>query len=269
MSSLKAFAFSVICLGASCLFITLSAATVTCGTSGVNNSCTPSGLQSLINSANHGDTINIAAGVHAWTAMPSGVLINKRITINGGGRYAVSSTHSDTGTWPVRLNTGGAKAFRIDAPAGSGAPRVTGIHFAGNPDFNYGFGDGDYGLFMSTEGSNQAIYRIDNNKFHSSGPHCGIYANSEGLIDHNYFLADQIEGHCIMVQNWGASGNGDEQWAEPTGYGTAGFTFIEDNTFIRPDGFVQFENSVVDSYLGGKVRIQAQLRQKRDDPQSR
>ena len=46
-------------------------AVYTCGTDGVNNSCTPSGLSSLINSASDGDTIFIATGTHSWNSVVS------------------------------------------------------------------------------------------------------------------------------------------------------------------------------------------------------
>jgi hypothetical protein len=228
------------------------AATHMCGTNGVNNSCTPSGMQSLISAASSGDTINIANGTHAWSAVSAGVLINKSVTINGGGRYAVDANYNDTGTWPVRLNTGTATAFIINVPTGTGMPRITGINFDGNPRFNYGWWDSDLGLFINVYGANRAFYRIDNNKFHSTGSNVGIWLNSKGLMDHNYLKCEQLEGFGTEVQSWGASGTGDEAWAEPIGYGTANFMFIEDNTFIRPRGQVVFANPVVDAYVGGK-----------------
>ena len=247
----KLLLFSLILLGSSLPVSTL-AATYTCGTNGVPNSCTPSGMQTLINSASNGDTINIATGTHAWTAQPTGVMLNKRITISGGGTYAVDANHNDVGTWPVQLNTGTATAFKITAGVGPGTPRIRGISFFGNPPFNYNFGDANAGLFINMS-PNTAFYRIDNNKFHSTGAHLGIYANSPGLIDHNYFQSDATDGHGIMVQNWGASGNGDEVWMAPVGFGTAStFVFIETNTFIRPNIQASFENSVVDAYVGGK-----------------
>src|SRR5688500_1043432 len=100
----KLLLFSLILLGSS-LPVSTWAATYTCGTNGVPNSCTPSGMQALIILASNGDTINIATGTHAWTAQPTGVMLNKRITISGGGTYAVNPSHADTGTWPVQLNT--------------------------------------------------------------------------------------------------------------------------------------------------------------------
>ncbi len=230
-----------------------SAATYTCGNSGVANSCTPSSLQSLINSARDGDTVNIAAGTHNWTAgVP--VVISKRITVSGGGHYAVDANHNDAGTWPATLTTGTSVAFVMNVTTtGSGFPRLTGISMSGSPNFTYAFNDNDAGgLFVRANSTNIASYRIDNNKFHSSSPHCGVYGNSAGLIDHNYFWADQIEGHCIYLQDWGPSGNGDEAWVRPVGFGGPDFTFIEDNTMVRPGGFVNFENSAVDAQLGAK-----------------
>jgi hypothetical protein len=230
-----------------------SAATFTCGNSGVANSCTPSSLQSLINSARDGDTVNIAAGTHNWTSgVP--VFITKRITISGGGHYAVDASHNDVGTWPVQLNTGTSVAFSINVTtAGSGYPRLTGIHFAGAPTFTYNFGDNENGgLFVTARMSNIGSYRIDNNLFHSTSAHCGIYANSKGLIDHDYFWADQIEGHCVYIQDVGNSGNGDEAWIRPVGFGGPDFVFVEDSTFIRPAGAVSFEINDMDAQLGGK-----------------
>src|SRR5439155_7348346 len=205
------------------------------------------------NSASNGDTINIAIGTHAWTALPTGVLVNKGLTISGGGTYAVDSNHNDTGTWPVQLNIGTATAFKITAAAGSGHPRITGIHFSGNPPFTYCLTDFNCGLFINMS-PNVAFYRIDKNKFDSSGAHLGIYANSPGLIDHNFFTSGATDGHGIIVHGWGASGTGSEVWAAPVGFGTAStFVFIETNTFWRPNTIrASFENSIVDCQVGGK-----------------
>lgn len=59
------------------------AATRTCGTNGTNNSCTPSGLQTLVNAASDGDTINIASGTHSWNSMVT--VNNKALKIEGAG----------------------------------------------------------------------------------------------------------------------------------------------------------------------------------------
>jgi hypothetical protein len=254
MSSLHTLARFLIISSGLFLAVDASAATYTCGQNGSNNSCSPTTMTSLVSSANDGDTIVIANGTHSWTS-GAPVTINKRITVRGGGTYAVNASYGDTGSWPTVLTTGSTTAFRINVTGGgSGAVVVSGLHFSGNPSFSYLFGDGNGGMFVNIYGSNVAQYRIHNNKFHSSGGNCGIYANSEGLIDHNYFRADSQDGHCIMVQKWGASRMGDEQWAEPTGWGTADFLFIEDNTFWRPavSGQLPFQNNAVDAYVGGK-----------------
>lgn len=235
------------------------AATHICGTPGVANSCTPSGLTSLIGNASDGDTVVVAPGVHNFTS-GTPVVINKRITITGGGSCAGCGTNSPAWSGNVQLNTGTSNAFRVDVRSpGTGIVRITGMHFVGAPGFTYHWWDGDGSAlpsgFFSAFSSNQAYYRIDNNRFDSTTAHNGGFLNTPGVVDKNIFESDQIEGHMLFVQDYRTDGNGDAAWAEPTVYGGGlvnRWVFIEANTFIRPAGQVIFESSVVDTYAGGR-----------------
>ena len=235
------------------------AATYTCGTSGANNSCSPTGMTNLIATASNGDTIIIASGTHAFNA-GTPVVINKRISILGGGSCSGCGTNSSSWSGSVQLNTGSVNAFRIDVnTVASGIVRISGIHFSGAPGFTYHWWDGDgsslpSGFFMVFS-SNRAEYRIDNNWFDSTTAHNGGFLNTPGVVDHNIFESDQIEGHMLFVQDYRTDGDGSAAWAEPTVYGGGlnnRWVFIEANTFIRPIGGVIFESSVVDTYAGGR-----------------
>jgi hypothetical protein len=75
-----------------------AATTWTCGTNGVNNSCTVAGITSLIAGASAGDTIQIASGTHSWTSAP---IINKGLTIKGS-----TSCTRDASTYEVNCTDG-------------------------------------------------------------------------------------------------------------------------------------------------------------------
>jgi hypothetical protein len=224
----------------------------TCGTNGVNNSCTPRMLRSLISEARPGATITIASAIHGW---PSTVTINKRVTISGGGVCASGCGTSPTPTYTkgATLITGPERAFVIDvASRGDGVVRITGIHFSGSPSFTYVFADSPTsGLFGATYFTNRADCRIDNNWFQSTNGNGGWYLNNKCLVDHNWGSVQGPQGHMFMVQRFGESGNGDEVWADPTlAPGSPDFTFFEDNTFTKADGAMG-DQSCIDAYAGG------------------
>ena len=250
-------------------------ATVVCGTDGTANSCTRAGMTTLIAAAANGDTIRIANATHSWvTGTP--VTINKRIRITG------SRTCTGCGTNSPSMSAGATLLFGngLDAPgagdngaftvnvttAGTGIVEIDGIKFEGDLWFEYHWWDANDNsaepIFLIVYSTNLPDYRIHNNWFHGAnqtgdgdGAMNGFMVNAPGLIDHNWFEADGIEGHTLFVTDPRADGNGDAAWEEATVYGgslTNNWVFIETNTFTRPSGAVVFESSVVDAYAGGR-----------------
>jgi hypothetical protein len=253
----------------SCTLLVLSgtwscwAADYVCGSDGVNNSCTPSGLKNLINGAAAGDTIYIASGTHSWaTSVP--VVISKAITISGRGTYMVDGWN-DTGTWPVQLNVGSDSAFHIASRTGGNSlVRLTGIYFSGTVGEAYGCYVGNSGMIINERNNdynntgNLNPYRIDNCKFDSQAGIIATHSNKEGLIDHIYHSSPQIDSqtHIFMVQRCGVSGEGDNSFTDEVGFGGSNFTFIEDCTInitgtpnpVTPRVFI-------DSQAGGRFVI--------------
>jgi hypothetical protein len=159
---------------ANCI-LNVNAAEYTCGTNGVDDSCTVSGLQTLIDSANAGDIIHVATGTHTWTG-DGIVAVTKPLTVSGGGSCTNCATSSPTGTWPTRIiKTNGNSIFRVGGWTGTGTARITGFHFDGettsspwgsqylwnNVGAVYTYSTNDAG--QGTERTN--MFRVDNNYF--------------------------------------------------------------------------------------------------------
>lgn len=223
------------------------AAVYTCGTNGVNNSCTPSGLSSLVNNATHGDTINIASGTHTWN---SSVTLNKRLTISGGGACPDCGEEDPSGSWfwPTTLVTNKNMAFLINGSDGSNPDfvRITGLFMDGDPpNHSYTNGANTGTIVMHT--NNEMRYRIDNMRFRPSGnaEQSSIRTNSDvgfGVTDHVYISTSGSSTNGRFIHNTGHGGDaGDTDWTRPVIWGSANFHFIEDSTFIFPD------------YVGGTI----------------
>ena len=145
------------------------AAVYTCGTNGVNNSCSPAGLSSLVNNATHGDTINIAPGTHSWN---TSVTLDKRLTISGGGACPDCGDEDPSGSWswPTTLTTNRNMAFLVNGSNGSNPDfvRISGLFIDGDPpNHSYSNGANTASIVMHT--NNEMRYRIDNIRFRPSG----------------------------------------------------------------------------------------------------
>lgn len=237
-----------------------------CGTNRVDNSCTKAELSNLINLASDGDTIIIAHATHNWTSgVP--VLVNKAVTISGGGSYAVNGW-TDTGSWPTQLNTGsGNIAFRINCSSGgNNVVRITGIHFYGHGPFEYSCYSGTaLGGTINILTANATRFRIDNCKFHdpSPGDSASITIASShayGLIDHVYFYYEYASlGHMIYIVRcgdslaWGENmGEGDDSFTDPVDFGTEHFVFIEDSILFTAQASEDQPKNPVDGQGGGR-----------------
>ena len=258
----------VVLVGFLLLAESVSATTYTCGITSVNNSCTVSGMNTLIGGTQNGDKITIAVAVHD---MSSGMItINKRIEIDGGGTCTGCGTNSPSWSGGAELQFGTDTRLTINAPAGTGHVRIHGLHITGGPSFTYNNYDATTNaVFYVALSSNRADYRVDNNWFDSTTAHSGGILNSPGLMDHNIFQAAQIEGHMFLLVDshydiYGVAsyndqldngGGGGYEWAQPTNWGgglSDRWYFFEDNTFIRPSGAVSFESSAIDMISGAR-----------------
>jgi len=229
-------------------------------------SCTPSELEGLIAGASDGDVIEIAPGVHSWTSAGSnGVLIDKAITISGGGSCNnCGETSTPTGNWPATIDIGNSEnqVFVLRAGESSEIARITGLKFSGNTHFIYDWWSEGPGGFIVVSTQNFAEFRIDNNHFHntasgSSYDACQIIANTYeayGLIDNNYMENVGTDGGHIQVHRPGhvKEGDGWESFAEPANWGTNQFLFVEDNTITYGCDSDPWGPGIVDSYAGGR-----------------
>ena len=229
-------------------------------------SCTPSELENLISQATDGDTINIAPGVHNWNnAGDNGVVIDKAITISGGGSCDnCGDTANPSGNWPVTIDIGNSEnqAFVIRAGDSSEMTRITGLKFNGRTRFNYDWWSEGPGGFIVVSTDNSAEFRIDSNYFHNTAPGssygaCQIIANTYGaygLIDNNYMENTGSDGGMIQVHRPGyiKDGDGWESFAEPAKWGSGDFLFVEDNTFTFGCDSDPWGPGIVDSYAGGR-----------------
>lgn len=257
----------------------------TCGTNGVNDSCTPAGLQTLIDDAGTvaGDTITIATGTHTFN---TAAVITKTITISGGGNCTdCGDNGAPTGTWPTTLNkenTATEPSLVIKVPSSPtpvGHARITGIRFTGFTEQNYNCGPDDEGgpaVHTLTAFQNFAQFRIDNNNYYddiavnTSGfvMADANHDNASGVFDNNWFHSLECVGdgdNAFMAQvqkcndfftSPGGGWSGDISWADPLDLGGVANTWVvfEDNTFDYDEGETSCLGNafLVDVRKGGK-----------------
>ena len=181
--------------------------------------CAARAVQSAIDSARTGDTIQVPAGSCSWDVAVS-IPNPKKITLRGMGPDSTSITRSPAGI-VLQLNQSGS--------------RVTGFAF-------------DSGT-IAVDGDD---WRIDHNRFVApqaffdsvlvAGGRPG--AHPRGVIDHNHFT----EGARVIVLGWvGLAAN--VLWSQPLALGAESGqkVFVEDNTFT----FRRY-SGVMDTNYGGR-----------------
>ena len=224
----RLFIFTILFFGIFWLAKISQAATYTCGTNGVDNSCTPSIMATIINSAVDGDIIYVASGTHNWGA--SGVTVNKSLTITGNGSCTGCGTASPSGTWPATINlaVSSSPSIGITSASTTDVIRITGLHFTGTAPG----GTSAVGAVRVNSTNLTTSVRVDNCKFETTG---NSYANngaSSGLVDHNWFASDGCNSDAaIMLRDVRTSNQGGWAWTQDLSWGSANFLFIEDNTF--------------------------------------
>ncbi len=188
-----------------------------------STSCSAAAVQSAINAASSGDTVQVPAGTCAWGGTTVAIASGLHITLKGSGIDAtfISST---PGTSAINV------AF--------GRSRITG--------FTWECGK------VQIDGEN---WRIDHNKFTCSSAQEGILvrgnrktASPKGIIDHNTFFNQRV----VVLDYPGVNLSelqGSNHWSAAVRFGTDEAVYVEDNTFR----FTQFLNAIDCNYSGRYV----------------
>lgn len=201
--------------------------------------CSQPAVQSAVNAARDGDVVAVPAGLCTWTAT---VTITAGITLKGAG-IDQTIVIDDAASDPIVMNTAAGKSYRI---SGFTFRRGTALKKGSDPRIIHIVGD-------------STSFRVDHNKFDHTQldkPHTrAIHTQGSvlGVIDHNTIISSGGLHGTIWVQHprWGGPTNqyGDGSWADDSHWGTDKFVFIEDNTFVAPDGKHMF---ATDADAGGR-----------------
>jgi hypothetical protein len=226
------------------------------GSSPTWTATTPSNtdLQTCVDNASDGDTINVAAGSATWSGDVT-VPNTKGLQIIGAG--AASTT----------ITNGGSNALTINTTSGRALTRVSGIRWERSGSCG-GAGDANSNVFIFIKGT-ATNWRIDNNIFDDNGiASCySIMVGEKGDQNNDYYTYGVIDSNTFTGRNdatsihinWarGSSGDtiggdwtsGNYIWSLTAERGTARAVYIEDNTFT---GGSSAASQVVDTQYGGQ-----------------
>ncbi|QQS20667.1 MAG: hypothetical protein IPL87_03820 [Candidatus Moraniibacteriota bacterium] len=193
-------------------------------------SCSRVDVQSAIDTSMNGDIISIPAGTCSWSDPVS--IVGKTITLQGAGSTPAGTVINYSGT--------NHSLIAIDPGTQRGSLTISGFRFVG--------GDPNYwgGMHIQFSGPDEwRGLRIHHNVF--IGSQNNVIRGStetEGLIDNNIF-----EGSSHSIQ---LDGRGSDDWNRPIAYGSAGFFFVENNTFNNDDTYGNTGWFAVDVTNGGR-----------------
>ena len=184
-------------------------------------SCSRTHVQTAVDSAADGTTVNVPAGSCTWSSAEEPVQVyNKNITIRGAG----------IGTTVITRN-GNFVFYVLMTAADRGNVRITGFTFQGAT-----MGAVIEMRSASYNGIPSGRWRIDNNHFnYLSEQRVGIQVSgvNYGVFDHNTITWPT--GQFLLVHGFldseSTSVYGDLLNQQPLDYGTDKFVFMEDNTF--------------------------------------
>jgi hypothetical protein len=204
-------------------------------------SCNLSDVQTALNKEAatpvNGDIVVIPAGTCTWNGSISE---NTSVTLTIQGSTTISTncatpptstaacTAADS-TVIIDGRTNGTAgnepifSFNING-SGSQELRITGITWSGGSDTLY------HGVVGGGGSNSSGQLRVDHCHF-MSYYQAGVRISQPatfGVFDHNVFDANSDIDNAIQV--FGQNEIGFNEWNEPTGFGTANFTFIENNT---------------------------------------
>lgn len=194
-------------------------------------SCSSTDVQNALNAVSaDGTTVNIPAGSCAWS---STLTYNQRysMTIQGQTTCSGSPPPSCTDNTLLQDSIGGGSApAMLSITIASGKTlRITGITIkAGSrPTVD----NGSLKVFCNDA---PGEFRMDHS--HLANISTAMSTNDcFGVMDHNVFDEGANNNNYLHVWNpnynkGASSGNGDGSWASPTGFGTANFLYLENNT---------------------------------------
>jgi hypothetical protein len=207
-------------------------------------SCSQPDVQAAIEAADDRDTVLVPDGDCIWS---SAVMIDKAITLEGNGTYAVDENHQDAGTWPLTITLSGNSGIEIEGAVGVFI-RITGFQFLGSAPG----GSGARGGAIYSPESNRAEWRVDNSRFSLGGNSVTSSSNS-GVIDHIYVYDSGCSpASWIVARDLRFDGMGDGAFTQPVGFGGPDFLFIEDSTFWKHCTSATPSPFVTDGQAGGR-----------------
>jgi len=200
-------------------------------------SCSQSDVQNSLNSANNGDTVIVPAGTCNWSTPVS----------TSGKGYVLQGSGAGSTVIIDNVGSSSGQALVISVPPGDSL-RITGMTIEPAP------GASVYG-FISVNGGSTS-FRMDNMSFtgwsnNNTSSQPVRLENIFGVIDHCTFSGGFVQFIELLLDSYqGVGSNGDNSWAQPTGFGSGNALFIETNTFTNtyPQGGAQI---TTDSDGGG------------------
>lgn len=183
-------------------------------------SCSASHVQAALNQASAGDTVHIPAGTCTWTSQvswsaPPNVTVlgaGSLSTVGGGDNTIIVDNYTGSPTFLLNISTSTTGTFRLAGLT-----------------FRQGTGVVKESAVLTIGGGSQLV-RIDHSHFDFPGGGSNsklirFVGALAGTVDSNIFDVG-AQGNYVFFQG---SGNGDAAWAQPTGAGSAGYVFIENN----------------------------------------
>lgn len=212
-------------------------------------------VQTCIDNASTGDTINITAGTATWTSSTvAAVVITKAITLQGAGCATDANGRATTPCSTVITDNTAVDSSKVAIYVnygGTATLRITGLQIT------LGHSTGNYSSEIKVEGGASNV-RIDHCVFNGGANKQAAAIGTAGLtwvlIDHNTFLSS--EGNAWKPLQLLVSRTDSIAWANAVTYGTANAVFVEDNTFTNNTTNVNFPAGayrVVDNGSGGRL----------------
>ena len=243
----KTFSCLVLCAGTVIIQTSLASASIKTA-----STCTQRDVQTAIDSAVDGDTVQVPAGTCAWTSSTvAAVTITHAITLQGSGCALDGDGRATTPCGTVIIdNTAidwNKTAIEVNY-SGSSLVRITGFEIILNHS------TGNYSGEIRIEGG-ASKFRVDHCVFnggtHTKANAISVYDTTYGVIDHNTFLSG--DGNAWKALQISVSSTDSVAWANALSLGTANAVYMEDNTFTQNVAQGSLAYRVVDNGPGGRL----------------
>lgn len=188
-------------------------------------------VQTCVNNASNGDTINVQAGTANWS---SAVTVSKNVSIIGAGQ-GVTIVNG------VPFNING-----VSASGTAASVRISG--------FTFNFGGNEMTI------SDSVHFRMDHDDFNNAPPAATCVLSysdtgtpTEGVFDHI------TSSYCQFEELGGVYGNSNNSdnlvWSTSNPVGTSHAIYFEDSTFVNADPSSSGYFNCWDEYQGGRYVI--------------